>query len=251
MISGAARGIGASTALKLAEEGADISASDLCVEELEKVCTRIRELDRRCLTERVDIRDSQQVLKWTEQTHNEFGHIDILVNNAGIIETVPFLEIQEKSWDRIINTNLKGTFLCSQIVARIMVSQKDGRIINISSVAGRSGRAFAAHYAASKAAIINLSRSMALALAEHGIRVNAICPGITDTPMWEELDREKAKLFNIPQGRSFQDAISKIPLQRAASPEEIASMVVYLASQNGDYITGQAINICGGMDRDC
>jgi meso-butanediol dehydrogenase/(S,S)-butanediol dehydrogenase/diacetyl reductase len=250
MVTGAARGIGEAIAMELAAAGADVSLCDLRVEDLARVRAGVTALSRRVLPAAVDVSRAEQVEQWVARTQEYFGKIDILVNNAGIIETVPFLEIALDSWDRMLAVNLKGTFLCSQAVARGMVQRKTGKIINIASIAGRTGRSLAAHYAASKAAIISLSRSMALALAEYNITVNAVCPGITATPMWDQLDEEKTRLFKLAKGEAFQQAVKEIPMGRAAHPDEIAEVVLFLCSPGAGYITGQAINVCGGLERD-
>jgi len=250
MITGAARGIGKAIAFSLASHGATLALCDLRCEELEQVGHTLRKRGHDVLTFDVDVSRFQQVERWVEATTKAFGIIDVLVNSAGIIESTPLIDITLESWERVLSVNLTGTFLCCQTVAKKMIQRKSGRIVNISSVAGRSGRRLAAHYAASKAGVINLSRSLALALAEHDITVNAVCPGITATPMWEQLDKEKGELFNLPAGTAFQQAVSEVPLGRAAKPDEIAEVVLFLCSSGAAYVTGQALNVCGGLERD-
>ncbi len=250
MVTGAASGIGRSIALKLAAAGADVSLCDVRARELAGVRECAGEYGRRVKSMVVDVSRFEQVEQWVAATDRDFGRIDILVNSAGMHQNVPFLEVTLEDWNQIIAVNLTGTFLCSQAVAKRMVRRKQGRIVNIASIAGRGGRPTAVPYAASKAAVINLSRSMALALAESDIRVNAVCPGITATPMWERLDEEKAQLLNLPKGEPFRQAVAAIPLRRAAHPDEIADAVLFLCAPSSEYITGQAINVCGGLDRD-
>jgi NAD(P)-dependent dehydrogenase (short-subunit alcohol dehydrogenase family) len=250
MVTGAASGIGRSIALKLAAAGVDVSLCDLRAGELAGVHECIEQHRRRVRSTVVDVSRPEQVEQWAANTEECFGRIDILVNSAGIHQNVPFLEVTLEDWNRIIAVNLTGTFLCSQAVAKRMVRRKQGKIVNIASIAGRSGRPAAVPYSASKAAVINLSRSMALALAGSNIKVNAVCPGITATPMWERLDEEKARLLNLPKGEAFRQAVAGIPMRRAAHPDEIADAVLFLCAPSSDYITGQAINICGGLERD-
>ena len=250
MVTGAARGIGEAIARKLAAGGANLSIADLNAEDLTAVRQACEEQSRAVMTYSVDISKPEQVEAWVSATMERFERIDILVNNAGIADTVPFLDMTRERWERMLAVNLTGTFLCAQAVARRMVERNSGKIINMGSVAGRTGRPFAAHYAASKAGVIGLSRSMALALAKHNITVNAVCPGITNTPMWEQLDEQKGRLFGLPRGEALRQAVALVPLGRAGQPDDVAELVLFLASSKADYITGQALNVCGGMDRD-
>ncbi|PYV17071.1 MAG: hypothetical protein DMG07_06640 [Acidobacteria bacterium] len=250
MITGAARGIGRAIAEKLASAGADLALADLRNEDLAATQRICQSHCRRIIASAVDVSRPGDVDAWVAATVRVFGRIDILVNDAGIADTTPFLDITLESWERMLTVNLTGTFLCSQAVARRMVEENGGKIINVASIAGRTGRPLAAHYAASKAGVISLSRSMALALAKHNVTVNAVCPGITDTPMWEQLDEQKARLFGLPKGEALRQAIAEVPLGRAAMPDDIAELVLFLAGPKADYITGQALNVCGGLDRD-
>jgi len=250
MITGAARGIGRAIAEKLASAGADLALADLRNDDLAATQRICQSHCRRIIASAVDVSRRGDVDAWVEATVRVFGRIDILVNDAGIADTTPFLDITLESWERMLTVNLTGTFLCSQAVARRMVEENGGKIINVASIAGRTGRPLAAHYAASKAGVISLSRSMALALAKHNVTVNAVCPGITDTPMWEQLDAQKARLFGLPKGEALRQAIAEVPLGRAAMPDDIAELVLFLAGPKADYITGQALNVCGGLDRD-
>jgi meso-butanediol dehydrogenase/(S,S)-butanediol dehydrogenase/diacetyl reductase len=212
-----------------------------------------------------------------------FGRIDILVNNAGVVQTKPLLDLDETDWDRVIDVNQRGTFFVLQAVARQMIRQLPealrsgagvadllssqlgktaaeaattseplaasyGKIVNFSSIAGRRGRPLSTHYAASKAAIISITQSAALALAPYRINVNAVCPGIVPTPMWTQIDQDRAQLFGAKEGEAMAAFIQQVPLRRAATPEDLAGVVAFLCSPDADYITGQAINVDGGYE---
>ncbi len=178
---------------------------------------------------------------------SEFGGLDVLVNNAGVGRIIPFLETTEADWDFMFDINCKGLLWCSQAAARVMIEQgRGGKIINLASQAGRRGEALVLAYCASKACVINMTQSMALALAEHKIKVNAIAPGVVDTPFWEEVDRQFARLMNLPPGEPKRRAVAQIPLGRIEQPEDVAGVAAFLASSDADYITQQCINVDGG-----
>jgi len=250
LVTGAARGMGRGVALRIAEEGGDVALLDLRAEQLQQTADLVRERGRRALVVPHDLRDVTGLPAVVDRVERELGPIDCLVNCAGVIRTQPLLGITEEDWDRVIDVNQKGLFFCLQEVARRMVPRRRGAIVNFSSVAGRSGRPLAAHYSASKFAVISITRSAALALAEHGIRVNAICPGIVLTPMWEQIDRERGALFGWEPGEAIRRFIDTVPLRRAGTEQDIASAVVWLLSDQASYITGQALNVDGGVEMD-
>jgi NAD(P)-dependent dehydrogenase (short-subunit alcohol dehydrogenase family) len=195
---------------------------------------------------------------------DEFGRVDILVNNAGRVQTKYMLDLTPEDWDRIVDTNQRGLFFCLQIVARQMVAQipqevrtadraphSFGKIVNFASVAGRSGRPYSTHYAATKAAVISITKSAALALARYNINVNAVAPGLVPTPMWVQIDNERGEIFGSNPGEAMHNFIEQyIPLKRAATAEDLASAVTFFCSPDSDYITGQCLNVDGGVEMD-
>jgi NAD(P)-dependent dehydrogenase (short-subunit alcohol dehydrogenase family) len=191
----------------------------------------------------------------------QFGRIDILINAAGIAQTTAFLELTEEDWDRVVDTNLKGTVFCMQAVSRQIIRQVPeevlakrraeksyGKIVNFSSISGRRGRCLQMAYAASKAAIISVTQSAALALAPYNINVNAVCPGVIATPMWEQIDRDRSRIMGVQPGDAMKAFIEKVPLLRAGSTEDVAGAVAFLCSADADYITGQTLNVDGGFE---
>lgn len=194
----------------------------------------------------------------------EFGRVDLLVNNAGRVQTKYMLDLTPDEWNRIVDTNQRGLFFCLQAVARQMIAQipeeirnadraprSFGKIVNFSSVSGRSGRPYSTHYAAAKAAVISITRSAALALAKYNINVNAVAPGLVPTPMWVQIDAERALIFGSKPGEAMHNFIEQnVPLKRAATSEDIAGAVAFFCSPDADYITGQTLNVDGGIEMD-
>ncbi len=265
VVTGAGRdhGIGRAIALRLAREGADVVVGDICRgfaafpdyglgdrEGLEETARQVRELGVRALPVCVDVTDAAAVSAMVASALDEFGHIDILVNNAGGAPgPAPVILMEEAAWNQTLAINATGTFLCSREVARHMVERGGGgRIINISSSAGKSGGPFLAAYSAAKAAIIAFTRVLALELAQHGVLVNAVCPGQVDT----ELQRWGWRATAFVLGQTYEEVVAddvrRIPLGRLESPEDVANLVAFLASAESSYMTGQAINVTGGIE---
>jgi NAD(P)-dependent dehydrogenase (short-subunit alcohol dehydrogenase family) len=239
IVTGARRGIGRSAALALAKEGANVVVCDISQEDCQKVVTEIEGLGRKGLAVKCDVSSKAAVEEMVKRAVKEFGRIDILVNNAGIISYKPFLDLTEEEWDNTLKVNLKGQFLCAQSVAKEMVKNKRGRIINIASISsGGCGIAFPsiAHYTASKGGVIGLTEALALELTPLGINVNAICPGAIDTDMSK----------GVKESGQLEPLLRRIPKGRLGQPEEIANLVTFLASGDSDYISGSAIVIDGG-----
>jgi 3-oxoacyl-[acyl-carrier protein] reductase len=239
IVTGARRGMGRAIALALAREGANVVVSDISQEDCQRVVDEIEELGRKGLAVKCDVSSSDDVEDMVKRTVAEFGRVDILVNNAGIIDFKPFLELTDEEWDKTLNINLKGQFLCARATGRVMIKNKWGRIINIASISsGGCGIAFPliAHYTASKGGVVALTEALALELTAQGINVNAICPGAVDTDMAKGT-KESGQLAQV---------LARIPKGRLGQPEEIASLAVFLASEESDYISGTAIVIDGG-----
>ena len=239
IVTGARKGIGRAIALALAKEGANVVVSDVNREDCQKVVTEIKALGKRGLAIKCDVTLRAEVEDMVRRTVAEFGRVDILVNNAGIITFKPFLELTDEDWDNTLNVNLKGQFLCARAVAKEMVKNKLGRIINIASISsGGCGIAFPliAHYTASKGGVVALTEALALELTPQGINVNAICPGAIDTDMTK----------GVKESGQLEQVLLRIPKGRIGQPEDIANLAVFLASDESDYITGAAIVIDGG-----
>jgi len=237
LVTGAGRGLGEQIALALAEAGADVAVAGRDTARLEVAASNIEQLGRRATVVEVDVQDELQVLRMVDRTREQLGRIDILVNNAGIFQRTPTPELTLARWSQELETNLTGPFLCMKAVHAIMVTQGQGVIINIASVAGLVGRANLAAYCASKAGLIGLTRALAMEWAPLGIRVNAIAPGQFDTDMGAPLMGNPAAL------REF---LKSVPLSRVGKPREIGVLAVTLASDASAFMTGQVIAIDGG-----
>ncbi|MDR2010756.1 MAG: 3-oxoacyl-[acyl-carrier-protein] reductase [Bacteroidales bacterium] len=238
LITGAARGIGKAIAVECAKAGADIAFTDVKKDEnftgLEKELTGLGVKAKGFVSNAADFENSQ---KTVDEIVKEFEKIDVLVNNAGITRDGLLMRMTEEQWDLVININLKSVFNLTKAVQKTMLKQRSGSIINMSSVVGVSGNAGQSNYSASKAGIIGFTKSIAKELGSRNIRCNAIAPGFIETEMTEVIS-EEAK----------QEWYNKIPLHRAGQPKDVANLVIFLGSDMSDYISGQVINICGGMN---
>lgn len=247
IITGAGRGIGRATALRFAREGADVLVPDLDLGASQQTAGAIAALGRKGVPMQADLTRLRDIQGMVETALREFGKIDILVNNAGITQVRDPLLLTEADWDRTLNVNLKTVFFCSQAVAREMIKRRTGVILNAASISGRSGKPMMVDYCASKFGVIGVTQSLALALAKHGIRVNAVAPGIVDTDMWASIDREWSALEGKPTGEMKRSRVAAIPRGRIETPEDVANLYTFLASDEADYITGQTYNVCGGL----
>jgi D-sorbitol dehydrogenase (acceptor) len=249
IVTGAASGMGKAIARTYVNEGASVLIADVNRDGADAVASELNEssAEPRASAFTLDVRDPAQAEAVVAHAVSTFGGLDILVNNAGIIAIQPFLEITEADWDSVFDINCKGVLWCAQAAARRMIEQgRGGKIINIASQAGRRGEGLVLTYCASKAVVISMTQSMALALAEHKINVNGIAPGVVDTPAWVQVDRRFAELMGLPVGEPKRRAVAAIPLGRIEQPEDVAGMAVFLASAESDYITQQTFNVDGG-----
>lgn len=236
VVTGAARGIGREIAIRFAQEGADVAAWDVETNEMESLKAEIEGRGRRFLGLQVDVSDFDTVKTSVENVLDGFSRIDILINNAGITRDNLLIRMSDADWDSVIEVNLKGVFNCTKAVSRVMLKQKSGRIINISSVIGIFGNAGQSNYAASKGGIISFTKSIAKELAPRGITVNAIAPGFIDTGMTQSLADEVKEKY-----------LQSIPLRRMGTGEDVAEAAVFLASERASYITGETIRVDGGL----
>lgn len=237
LVTGAARGIGKAIAYKLAQAGADIAFTDLNADEnFNKTVEEISALGVTCRGYASNAADFQQAHDTVKQIHKDFGRIDILVNNAGITRDGLMMRMTEQQWDMVINVNLKSAFNFTHALVPIMARQRGGSIINISSIVGVNGNAGQCNYSASKAGMIGLAKSIAREMGSRGIRANAIAPGFIITEMTNALSEEVREEWN-----------KKIPLRRGGTPEDIANVALFLASDLSSYVTGQVIVCDGGM----
>jgi NAD(P)-dependent dehydrogenase (short-subunit alcohol dehydrogenase family) len=250
-VTGAGGGIGARIAERLAAEGAAVAVVDIDANGAAATVNAIANAGGRAHPLQADVSSATSVERAADAAERVLGPLTMAVTAAGILHVAPFLELSETSWDRTINVNLKGTFLTVQAVARRMVSGgRRGAMVCVSSVAGRGGRADTADYAASKAGVISVVRSAALALAGSRITVNAICPGVVDTRMTRMIHEQRAQDAGISPEESLASMLPKIPLGRIETTDDVADAVLFLLSDDSSYITGQALNVCGGMEFD-
>jgi NAD(P)-dependent dehydrogenase (short-subunit alcohol dehydrogenase family) len=248
LVTGAGKGIGKAVAETFGKEGAKVLVTGRDIEQARKVANAINASGAEAKAARMDVTSRNEIQDVLDNVLlPEFGRVDIVVNNAGVANYKPALELTDKDWDLVIDTNLKGVFLVSQIVARQMVKQGEGgRIINISSMAGKMGVEFLAHYCASKFGVIGLTQSFGIELARHRINVNAICPGYIKTSMQQRGIIERSRLRGVTADEIRQGYLRTVPLGWSAAPTEVAKTVVFLASDASSYMTGQALNITGG-----
>ena len=237
LVTGASRGIGRAIAVELAKNGANIAISYVNnKDKAEEVVNEIKRYGVKAIAVKADVSQEEEVLNMVKIVKESIGSIDILVNNAGINRDNLLMRMSTEDWDKVIDTNLKGTYLCSKALIRDMIKKKSGKIINIASVAGVAGNFGQTNYSASKAGVIGFTKSLAKEVASRGINVNAIAPGLIETDMTLALKED------------IRDSLVKnIPMGRLGTVQDIANIVIFLASEKSNYITGQVINVDGGM----
>jgi meso-butanediol dehydrogenase/(S,S)-butanediol dehydrogenase/diacetyl reductase len=253
LVTGGGRGIGAAIALRYAREGANVVIADLDEGNARSVADEVRAQGVEAEALKVDVREPEQSAAMIERVAARFGRLDVLVNNAGVIRIRPLLETTPEDWDHIQSVNARGLFFVLQAAARTMLHQSPmgpgrpcGKIINMASIAGRSGRLMMAAYAASKATAINVTQSAAIEFAPK-LTVNSICPGAVATEMWKQIDREWGAIEKKPTGAVWEQRIKPIPLGRGETPDDLTGMAVFLASADSDYVTGQSFHVDGGL----
>ena len=251
-ITGSGQGIGRALARRFAAQGANVVVCDIDAE-----ACRATAAELSTLGVTADVTRADDCAALVERTVAEFGRLDVMICNAGIMQLKPLLELDGDDWDRMLGVNVKGSFLTLQAAARHMLVQAPvaegrprGKIITMASIAGRPGAgpiaAVIPHYRASKAGVISLTQSAAIAFAPQ-ITVNAICPGLVETDMWQRMDRDWSALQGVPAGQIWQQRVATVPMGRPQSPDDVADLAGFLASPQSDYMTGQSINVDGGL----
>jgi len=251
LVTGAAQGLGEAIALRLAKEGCHVAVADVNLERAEAVARRLSEEGgARAVAVRMDVTSEEEVADGFQKAEEALGPLDLLVSNAGILQAGDIADFEAAAWRRVIEVNLVGYFLCAREAARRMIPRRRGVILQINSKSGKKGSFRNSAYAASKFGGLGLTQSLALELAPHSIRVNAICPGnLLDSPLWvDSLYEQYAKKWGISQEEVRRRYEEQVPLGRGCSYEDVTNVVVFLASDEASYMTGQAINVTGGQE---
>ncbi len=239
MVTGAGSGIGRASALGLVREGASVVVGDLSAERAHAVAKEIAELGGRCEVAVFDVADAGSVRQAVEAAIGTFGQIDVLVSNAGWDRVMPFVDTDEAFWDRVIAVNYRGHLACAHAVVPHMIERGSGRVVLVASDAGRVGSSGEVVYSGAKGAVIAFTKALARETARHGVKVNCVAPGLTDTPMLAEVTGQNERLMAA--------IIRSIPLGRPGTPDEVARAVLFLASSEAEYITGQTLSVNGGL----
>jgi NAD(P)-dependent dehydrogenase (short-subunit alcohol dehydrogenase family) len=247
IVTGAGRGIGRATALELARMGADIVVAEIDGAGADGTAAQVKGLGRRVSVVRTDVTSRADLQAMAERTLAEFGRIDVLVNNAGIYRAALPVDVTEEHWDAIMGINARGVFFASQAVLPAMVAQKRGNIVSLASMAAKVGSRNNLPYNASKAAVVSITKSLALVHAADGIRVNCVCPGFVETDMWTVVAREQGALEGLTAEDFTKQRLAQVPLGRMERPEDVANVIGFLVSSKAAYMTGQAINVTGGV----
>jgi NAD(P)-dependent dehydrogenase (short-subunit alcohol dehydrogenase family) len=247
IVTGAGRGIGRATALELARMGADIVVAELDQVGAKRTADEVSALGRRAVVAPTDVTKRADLRAMVDRATGELGRIDILVNNAGIYRAAASLDVTEDHWDAVLNINAKAVFFATQAVLPTMIAQKSGSIVSLASMAGKIGSKTNLPYNASKAAVISMTKSLALAHAADGIRVNCVCPGFVETDMWALVAREQGALMGMAPEEFTRQRASQVPLGRMERAEDVAHVIAFLASPRAGYMTGQALSVDGGL----
>jgi meso-butanediol dehydrogenase / (S,S)-butanediol dehydrogenase / diacetyl reductase len=247
LVTGAGQGIGAAVAARLSDDGARVVVADIDIATAKSVAESIANRGGTAFPAAMDVTIDGDRRRLIDAAIKRWGTIDILVNNAGIYVARPVLELSLDEWRRVFEVNAEGVFFMAQAALGVMVKKQYGRIINLSSTAAYTGTATMIAYNASKAAVLAITRSLAREYASLGVTVNSVLPGVVGTPMWDSLNEEVGPMLGFAPGALLADRVSRIPAGRPGSPEEVAAVVSFLASRESSYVTGQAINVCGGQ----
>ncbi len=251
LVTGGAQGLGQAICERLACEGAHVLVADVNEPAAQATAASVQsQTDRRAIGLKVDVTDEAQVAALFERAMQEFGRVDIVVSNAGILIAGEVTDFPADKWQAVMNVNVFGYFLVAKYAARIMIEQRRGVIIQINSKSGKKGSYRNSAYATSKFAGVGLTQSLGLELAEYGVRVNAICPGnLLDSPLWvNSLYDQYARRWNMTKEQVRQKYIDQVPLKRGCTYEDVCNVLVFLASEQSSYMTGQAINVTGGQE---
>ena len=247
IVTGGGRGIGRATALELASLGADVAIAELDRAGAERTASEVEKHGRRALVIPTDVTKRADLATMVERTQRQLGRIDVLVNNAGIYRAAAALDVTEEHWDAIMTINARAVFFASQAVLPVMIAQKSGSIVNLASMAGKIGSKTNLPYNASKAAVVSMTKSLALAHAADGIRVNCVCPGFVETDMWQMVARDQGTLLGMTAEEFTRQRRAQVPLGRMETPEDVARVIGFLASSRAGYVTGQALSVDGGL----
>ncbi len=248
LVTGAGQGIGRAIALRLAQDGMDVVVADLRGDLAETVAEELQQIGVRALPLTIDVASSGDRQRMIAETLTTFNRLDVLVNNAGIQRIALPLDVTEQHWDSVMNINAKAVYFCCIEALQYMTVQQKGRIVNMSSAAGKlASTIYHPIYNISKAAVIAMTKTLAQAYATTGVRVNAVCPGIVNTPMQDLIDSEFSRLTGNPPEQIRAERLSRVPLGRIEQPEEVAAVVSFLVGPDSRYMTGQALNVTGGM----
>ena len=247
IVTGAGRGIGRATALELAKLGADIVIAELDQNGADTTAKLVKDVGRRAAVIPTDVTRRGDLTHMAERTRSQFGRIDILVNNAGIYRAAATLDVTEEHWDAIMTINAKAVFFASQAVLPAMIAARRGSIVSLASMAGKIGSKTNLPYNASKAAVISMTKSLALAHAADGIRVNCVCPGFVETDMWTMVARDQSKLLGLTPDEFTRQREKSVPLGRMEKPQDVATVIAFLCTDRAGYMTGQALSVDGGL----
>lgn len=248
LVTGAGSGIGRAVALAMAEAGADVAASDIDAANVETLKSEIEAKGRRAIAIGADVGDVAEIDRMVRETVAAFGKLDVIVNNAGVTRRAHIMDLTEADFDKINRVNTKGVFFCMQRAAEQMIRQGGGRIINMASIAGK-GFVGSSNviYAGTKGAVISMTRLAANQLGPHNISVNAVCPGVTETAIYAEIMARDAEKLGLPEEEVRKKALEKVPLRRSNTPDDIADMCVFLASDRARNVSGQSLHVDGGL----